>query len=112
MDAIESANIATENANANLLVLLIPSRATATGQPTFESMHYDDIAATLTEMNIPALDLRIPFRAHPDPASLYYTVDGHWNSDGMALAGDAILSYLRERDPSLFTETPPSSDES
>lgn len=84
-----------ESAGARFLLLLIPSRATVVGGPTAESRAYEAVIEDLAAPRAAVIDLRDIFRAHPDPASLYYALDGHWNRDGMDLAAQAILSVLR-----------------
>ena len=38
---------------------------------------------------------RTPFQQHPDPASLYYRIDGHWNKTGIRFAARAILNVIQ-----------------
>ncbi len=75
-----------------LLFVFIPSRATATGDaPTAEAAAYDAVIAALKGRSLSTLDLRPIFSEHPDPASLYYKQDGHWNDRGIAAAARHVL---------------------
>jgi len=78
----------------DLWVVLIPSKPTARGDATAEAAAYDRVLATVGGSVAGVIDLRPVFRAHPDPASLYYREDGHWNDSGVALAADTILGRL------------------
>jgi len=80
---------------AHTLLVLIPSKPTATNAPTKESKAYDMVVEALPENDaIDVLDLRPIFRDHPNPSSLYYEVDGHWNQIGMELAGKMMLNHI------------------
>lgn len=92
-DVITAHAIATE-ANAYFLLLLIPSRITVLEGDTTESKAYDRVLEEIDMKDIPVIDFRDPFRAAPDPASLYYQFDGHWNADGIDLATRVIVEHL------------------
>ncbi len=77
-------------------LVLIPSRATVLEGPTPESEAYGAVLNELDDSLITVIDLRAPFIEHEDPASLYYAIDAHWNSNGMALAAGTILDALRQ----------------
>lgn len=94
-EAVLRAAELAESSGARFLLLLIPSRATVVEGPTAESRAYDSVVEDLPAAGAAIIDLRDTFRAHPDPASLYYTLDGHWNGKGMDLAARAILGVLR-----------------
>lgn len=91
---IAAAAIRARDAGARFVLVIIPSKETATGAATPESRAYDAMLATLRPADIEVIDLRESFREHPDPASLYYVQDGHWNDNGIALAASAILDHL------------------
>lgn len=86
-----------ERQGIEMMFVFIPSRATATGEPTAEALAYDDGIAALTARGLDTLDLRPLFSEHTDPASLYYKEDGHWNANGIALAWREIWDVLRYR---------------
>ncbi len=75
-------------------LVLIPSKPTARGETTLEARAYDDVIALLEGKFTRTVDLRPVFAAHPDPASLYYQQDGHWNAAGIALAAETILANI------------------
>ncbi len=77
---------------ARVVLVLIPSRATATSDITPEAQAFD--AVVPGDPAVRVVDLRVAFAVHPDPPSLYYETDGHWNADGMALAARAILKAI------------------
>lgn len=83
--------------NVQFLVLLIPSRGTSLGGESPESEAYDALLAAFEESRVPVLDLRNTFAADPDPGSLYYERDGHWNKHGMTKAADAILARIHPK---------------
>lgn len=94
----EAFRLANEDGISFLLVL-IPARGTSTLGTSPESEAYDQVVAHLEELHVPVLDLRKAFIADPDPASLYYREDAHWNARGMQKAADAILEVIEGRDP-------------
>jgi hypothetical protein len=75
-------------------IVLIPSKPTARGETTAEARAYDRVVAALDPGAAGLIDLRPVFQAQPDPASLYYREDGHWNRAGIALAAQVILDKL------------------
>jgi len=89
--SIRDAAAWADAAGVRFILVIIPSKQTAAGSDTRESRAYDAVLAALGNRSIEVVDLRAAFRSHPDPASLYYVVDGHWNAAGVALAGDEIL---------------------
>lgn len=92
----EAAENARE-AGARFVLVAIPSKETTKGDVTAESKAYDTLLAALLPSNIEIVDLRKPFHEHPDPASLYYVKDGHWNDNGIAFAADIILKHLESK---------------
>ena len=95
-------DLASTNSAAVCLVL-IPSKPTAQGDVTAEANAFDDLLDRLGKPTAGTIDLRPVFQAHPDPLSLYYQQDGHWNPDGVALAFQEIHKRL---------SAPPMTDES
>ncbi len=87
------ARLARENGSAFWLVL-IPSKPTARGETTAEAHAYDRVLAALGPDAAGIIDLRPVFQTQPDPASLYYREDGHWNREGIALAAQVVLDTL------------------
>ena len=83
-----------EVAGARLLLLLIPSRVSVIEVPTAEAHAYDALLDRLASTTTTVIDLRETFRAHANPASLFYELDGHWNRTGIEVAGRAILREL------------------
>ena len=93
-EEVVKASVIAEDAGARLLVVLIPSRATALEGKTAESKAYDEVVALLKGVKCELLDLRPLFARHERPQSLYYAKDGHWNRAGMELAGEAIVKRV------------------
>lgn len=93
----EAAKLA-QDAGVKLLVVFIPSRPSAISGDTLESEGYDLVIESLKHTNARTLDLRAPFQQHDDPASLYYTIDGHWNAKGMQYAAELILDSFASSD--------------
>ena len=91
---------------AAFALLLIPSRATALEGPTLESRAYDALLNELDDESMTVVDLRTPFVEHEDPASLFYTIDAHWNGKGMDLAAAKILDALRQADARVPPKNP------
>lgn len=89
----QAAALAKER-GSDLWLMLIPSKPTARGEPTPESVAFDRVVEALSGEIAGVVDLRAVFQAHPDPASLYYREDGHWNNTGIALAADTVLKRL------------------
>lgn len=85
---------------AEPVVLLIPSRESATDHLTPEAKAYDALAARLQNLGVKYIDLRAPFREYPDPASLYYMEDAHWNDRGIGLAVEIVADSLDSLGPS------------
>jgi hypothetical protein len=85
----EAKTLALDN-EAEFLLLLIPSRQTATGTDTAESKVYDQLASWAMEHGTRTLDLRPTFRGYENPASLYYDQDGHWNVRGVEVAFEQL----------------------
>jgi len=78
------------------LIVFIPSKPTATQAFTNEAEAYDAVIGALRKNGpLEFLDLGPAFRAHSNPKSLYYEIDGHWNATGMTFAGQLILDYMR-----------------
>ncbi len=87
--------------DSRILVLIIPSKPTALNAPTREAEACDFVIDKLTIDSLGAgdaigvIDLRQVFRDHPNPASLYYEVDGHWNRNGIELAGTLVFDHIQ-----------------
>ncbi len=77
-----------------LWIVLIPSKPTARGETTAEATAFDRVMSAVGSSVAGVIDLRPVFQGHPDPASLYYREDGHWNRAGVALAAQTILGRL------------------
>lgn len=94
IDIVEGAN----RINARPIVLLIPSKPTATHEYTEVAQAFNDYADRLSVYveGFDVIDLRDVFRSHESPASLYYAIDGHWNAAGMRLAGETVLRFIQQ----------------
>ncbi len=96
------------------VVVFIPSRATAIDGDTLEAQAYDALhnkyGEFIDEKPDAVVDLRRIFQSHPDPASLYYVEDAHWNEAGMNLAFEALNGavgkLLSARSSTSNSETP------
>jgi len=85
---------------ARFVLLLIPSKRTATIENTLEADAYDVVVEHLPGFHdTEVLDFRPVFREHPDPSSLYYEKDGHWNERGVTLAAAQLLERLESQSP-------------
>ena len=93
-EAIGAAHRSAEALGIRLVLILIPSRASATSGDTREAQVYDIVVAGLGSEKPSVLDLRGPFREYSKPETLYYDDDAHWNARGMALAADCIVDHL------------------
>ena len=72
----------------------LPSRARySTGD---EHKHYDFVMQTVTELNIPIIDIhREVFDPHPDPLSLFpFRKRGHYTAKGYRLVAEVIGKRL------------------
>ncbi|MCC6794746.1 MAG: hypothetical protein IT366_06470 [Candidatus Hydrogenedentes bacterium] len=96
-DYIANSARVAHNTGARFILIIIPSKQTAISGDSLESRAYDTMLELLQRASIEVVDLRKPFHEHPDPASLYYVKDGHWNDKGIALAADIILKHLESR---------------
>ncbi len=86
-------------AGIRLIVMLIPSKATAFGRVTPEARLYDRMLPRLRASGATLLDLRETFAASGRrPRDLYYRVDPHWNAEGMAVAARAIHAIVAGSD--------------
>lgn len=92
-DEIADAAEIAHSHGIRFLVLLIPSKRTAIHGSSPESVEYDRLLRELGD-SIQFLDLRPIFRAVPDPSTLYYVTDGHWNDTGCEVACQAVLEWL------------------
>ena len=93
IDIVETAN----ERGARAIVVLIPSKPTATHEFTKEAHAFNEFSDRLQHhvKDVDLIDLRKTFKAHESPQSLYYEIDGHWNAAGMRLAGETILNHIR-----------------
>lgn len=89
----QAAALANKN-GIDLWLVLIPSKPTARGETTPEAESLDRVVESLAPRIAGVIDLRPVFQAHPDPASLYYQEDGHWNDAGITLAAETILDRM------------------
>jgi len=94
VDMIRAYDIADE-LGVRLVVLLIPSRESVLESPSNEAQRYDVMATPYEGLEF--VDLRTVYGEHPDPASLYYENNGHWNEVGIKIAADEILRVYNER---------------
>jgi hypothetical protein len=87
------------------LLVLIPGKTTVLSGASDESRLVDGLLDGLDGAGLSILDLRSTF-ADParNPESLYYRVDSHWNSEGMRVAGEAILEVLQAPKPSSMAD--------
>lgn len=59
-----------------------------------------EFLAMVQELGLPLVDVHAAFRLNPDPAGLFALRFGpHYNELGYAVAGEAVLGYLRSRPP-------------
>lgn len=77
--------------NIQFVLLFIPSRESVLNGLTTEALAYD-------RLDYPAIDLREVFANDPDPASLYYRTNGHWNPKGIIIAAEHILSDMNAQE--------------
>ncbi|HRI86741.1 MAG TPA: hypothetical protein PLJ47_05640 [Candidatus Hydrogenedentes bacterium] len=94
--AVAEAKQTCEQSGIRLVLLLIPSKQTATDGNTAEAEAYD---AVIKEVQCDVIDLRPVFQRHVEPESLYYVKDGHWNARGVDLAADHVSMYLEGLTP-------------
>lgn len=94
----EMAELAGKN-GSDLWLILIPSKPTARGETTPEAEAFEPVVDAVGPELAGVIDLRAVFRAHPDPESLYYREDGHWNNAGIGLAAATILDRLYPTPP-------------
>lgn len=94
---IRAAADACRGAGARFVLMLIPSKETAMHAYTSEANAYDAVLRLLADLPIEVIDLRPLFRSAPDPKSLYYVEDGHWNDRGIELAATELLNILGAR---------------
>jgi hypothetical protein len=92
--SIHDAALICREHDIGFLCLVIPSKATvfygaSEGRPVLL-----DIVSRLPADGIGVVDLTETFKAHDDPRSLYYVVDGHWNKYGILEAARAVLPYI------------------
>ncbi len=52
----------------------------------------DEAKTRAQRIGIPVTDLLAPFRAHPNPAKLFFDWDGHWTREGHQLAAHVLLN--------------------
>ncbi|MBX7256457.1 MAG: hypothetical protein K1Y02_08855 [Candidatus Hydrogenedentes bacterium] len=93
-ESVLQAVVSARANGAQLVVVLIPSKQSTLHGATKEAEGYDEVMLNLREYLIPTVDLRPVFRNHANPASLYYEKDGHWNREGVRIAGEEILKRL------------------
>ena len=92
---VREAQKAAQASGARFVLLLIPSKMTALTGRSPESALYDGLLTALAPDGIDTIDLRASFHGHPQPESLYYHVDGHWNRNGIRAAATAILTHIQ-----------------
>ncbi len=98
-ECVLQAVLTARNHGARLMLVLIPSKATTLNGLTKEAECYDELMLNLKEYAIPTVDLRPIFRSHPNPSSLYYEKDSHWNREGIRVAGAEILEKMEVQTP-------------
>lgn len=77
------------------LVVLIPSRALWVGPSrAVEDRVHGAFVAALRQRGIDVLDLRPLLEANGTPLAYHFANDGHWNTEGHALAAHAISQHL------------------
>jgi hypothetical protein len=95
-EALREIRTHAKEIESRALIVLIPSKPTATGPLTNEAEAYDPVINALRmDGPLDILDLRPAFRAHTDPSSLFYEIDGHWNTTGMKFAGQLLFDHIR-----------------
>lgn len=87
-------------AGADATFVLVPSRGLWTGPDrAVEREVHDRFAAGLRSAGLDVVDLRPDFEARPDPLSLHFAGDPHWNAAGHAVAARAIARHLLSNGP-------------
>ncbi len=104
-DDIAKAQKMCAAAEARLLVLLIPGRRTLFHGLEYTVKCYDHIATEMRRRDVAVMDLRPVILSHPEPRSLYYRKDGHWNLRGMRLVASAVYRRLMYMKPSARPTT-------
>jgi hypothetical protein len=56
----------------------------------------DELAFHLDSMGVPNLNGKYIFEQHPEPSSLFFPDDTHWNAEGVRVMTDSIFSFLKE----------------
>ena len=92
-EVVDAHNVSIES-GVSFVVMFIPARGSVLDEPSLESDAYDDLILELDERQIDSIDLRNVFRNHPDPPSLYYKINGHWNPKGITIAAESLISHF------------------
>ncbi|MCS6770746.1 MAG: SGNH/GDSL hydrolase family protein [Kiritimatiellae bacterium] len=80
--------------------VLIPSLALwLADDPAMERRVHESFADRIRQRGLKVIDLKPAFEAHPNPRSLYFATDPHWNDAGHAFAADVIARALQESGP-------------
>jgi hypothetical protein len=91
----EAHDLATSH-QINFVLLLIPSRGTMEPGSTFKARLYDELLKMLEGSGVWIIDLRHSYSEVPDPLTLYYHADSHWNKNGDTLAAEQVLAFIRK----------------
>ena len=100
VEEIDSARRMAADADVGFALLLIPSKADVLGESGALWGRYvllllePDIKEILEAGGL--IDLRAAYSDYPEPASLYYETNGHWNEAGIKLAAEEILKVYNE----------------
>jgi len=93
---IHEAWTATRAAGVEFTVLMIPEKGRALGGASPNLYFFERMEPLLREAGIQYVDLRAPFASADDPRDLYFAVDNHWNRNGIYLAAQEMMRFLRE----------------
>ena len=102
-DILETARDMARSWDGRLVVVYLPdygSVATAGDGGGPADAVYAAVPDLLDRLNIPMIDARAAFAAHPDPASLFpFRLPNHYNEAGHRLVADAVLDGLDGLEP-------------
>jgi hypothetical protein len=82
----------------DFVVLLIPEKGRTLGGTSDKLFFFEGIVPLMHKAGIPYIDLRQPFANAGDPRDLYFTIDSHWNRNGIYVAAQEIMAFLRNSD--------------
>jgi hypothetical protein len=104
LNEIKRSHYLAQEVNTQFVVLFIPSRDSGINQPTFEALAYEPLIEELNKAGIPNIQLISTFRNNPDPASLYYQINGHWNPKGITIAANTLQEHFKSQSNSQETQ--------